>query len=214
MKMYYYLLLILIFFAGCSGENVAYIEYYSTLVVKFTNPEYKNYIYTEKYGDNGYHFRCGHRTVCDDFIAGKCPYIEIGDDYYLVDWKWPWQTYSSDVLLKLPWSNMTGLDQKFGKDTIETIPGPYIEEQYCIYFYDIDAYLHVLKHYEADVDYSFMAYNYGWMHSVKGNSIKGDISEYERNVTRCDSIQAEYVQKLRWIVASGNFPFKGRFGGL
>ncbi len=215
---YYFLFILFPLFVGCNGNKPIppYISLYNTLVVKFSKPEYKDYIYAERYGDEEYRFREeGYRSVADEFYAGKCPYIDLGEGYYLTDWKWPWHIYSDDVVLKLPWSEMTSRDQRFGKDTVEIFPWPYIEEQYTVYFYDIDNYLNILKHeIPNDGDIDFFAYSYNWMCTEKNKYIKGDREEYERCVARCDSIQAEYVQKLRWIVESGNFPFKGKYGGL
>ena len=214
MKKYLYLLLLPLIVSCNNGSDPLRVGYYHALVVKFTNPEYKNYIYAE---DLKYQIQFrgwGDRRVCDEFIAGRCPYIDLEDGYVLTDWKWPWVIYNMDVLLNKPWSEMTSLDQKWHRDTVEIIPGPYIEEQYWIYFYDIDAYLNVLKKqgYESSDPIDFAPYTYGWMHSRKGNSLKeSERKKYTRYVEICDSIQDEYVQKLKYIIHSGNFPFAKKY---
>ena len=216
----YILFLLFPLLVTCTGQDLNRIDYYNTLVVKFTNPEYKNYVYAEYDGPN---IRMGYRQVVDEFVVGTSPYIDLGDGYMLVDWKWPWfGIYLSDVIIEQKWNGLTRLDTIWRADSVNIIPKPYIDELYGIYFYDIDAYLHVLKKTENDPNYNsekwddfrFVPYFYDYMHWTYTHPFKEeDREEYEKNIAKCDSIQDEYVQKLKYIIGSGNFPFKGRLSG-
>ncbi|MBQ8099752.1 MAG: hypothetical protein IJ169_00505 [Paludibacteraceae bacterium] len=225
MKVKYHLILLLPLLVGCNGYDMRYVDYYHTSVVKFIEPEYANYICGTTNGGNGtIKFWSGYyegHYALDKDIAGKSPYIDLGDGYLLIDWKWDYLPLG-DVIIKKPWSEMSSTKQVWSMDSVETIPGPYLAEVYKIYFYDIDNYLNALKFQKNSEEEQtpventgFRAYDYSWMHQPKKEDLNNEeLEKYERNKTMADSIQSEYVEKLRGIIAKGNFPFRFKLGGL
>lgn len=224
MKSKYHLIILSLLLVGCNGQSLNYVEYYHTSVVKFVDPEYANYIYgTTNSRDGLIKFWSGYyidHYALDKDIAGKSPYIDLGDGYLLIDWKWAYHPLD-DIIIKKTWSEMSSTKQTWNIDSVEIIPGPYLAEVYRLYFYDVDKYLHIQKDekdYNEDLtpteNAGFHAYEYYWLHHPKNESLnQTELEEYERNKAKADSIQSEYVEKLRGIIEKGKFPFRFKYGG-
>ena len=87
-------------------------------VIKFKDPSYKNYIVANYYGD---FISMGDRDYfkpdgCWKTMQGRCPYIELADDYLLLDWRWP-AYWPSPVLLLVPWQEQTSWLQRWDTTT-------------------------------------------------------------------------------------------------
>lgn len=89
-------------------------------VLKFKNPEYKNYILANVDPDgNGYTIL--RSSSCDEPIgqSGYSPYWELTNDWLLVDWKWsnyP-NNYHPVLLIGEPWGSIQEANQTWSSDT-------------------------------------------------------------------------------------------------
>ena len=79
-------------------------------IIKFNQPEFKDYIMVVSDGEN-----CGNlwgvrrydniRSICpDSSLYGRSPYLELNDDWLLINWKWGGMYYyKKDALVKYKW---------------------------------------------------------------------------------------------------------------
>ena len=90
---------------GCNQKNAPVPEPFA-VVLKFKNPDYKNYILANYF--EGEDFICGMRyNTCEEPIgqSGYSPYWELPEDWLLVDWKWQNFPYNAGLTLltELTW---------------------------------------------------------------------------------------------------------------
>ena len=91
---------------GCSNRNADLQPEASAVVLKFKNPDYKNYILANYF--EGKDKILGTRyNMCGEPIGntGYSPYWELPNDWLLVDWKWRNFPYNAGLTLltELTW---------------------------------------------------------------------------------------------------------------
>jgi hypothetical protein len=96
---------------GCEQKNTPQTEVpeppLSITVIKFKQPEYKNYILAANLRDSkGFEATRGY--LCDEPIGktGISPYWDLEDGWVMVDWNWPGFPYAiSTALTEQTWDN-------------------------------------------------------------------------------------------------------------
>lgn len=173
------------------------------VVIKFDKPEYKEHIMvysSRSAGDNT------TTRLCTDYLAypdsvihlcGQSPYIELPDDYLLVDWKWGRVYYAKeDAIVNSKWSELKTIDEEWPLDEIY-MEGP-VKESYHIFISQLKAYNNNYLEYDS----------LGWptYYSDRAWAACSDEQrEYELSVTKTiyDNADAEYAKVVSDMINSG-----------
>ena len=136
-----FLVSVCIFF-GCNDRVEATEPQMSVTLIKFKQPEYKNYILANKFKGDDY--ICGMRfNKCELPIgeAGFSPYWELPDNWLLVDWKWYLFPYNANLVLltDLTWEQFEVDSSKISRVPTWSLSEPYITDPIeNVYYIKVD----------------------------------------------------------------------------
>lgn len=198
-------------------------------LVKFKSPEYVKYVAAESVTvewdtikgypsdklvgkKSAYKIR-GAGGTCQELFLGQSPYIELIDNYYLVDWKWGYFIYHpSNVLLDVVWTDVNDRQELWDLET-SIVSSDFIEEWGAVNRNNIDSYLQITpapndKHINVSTDHISPPW-YGYFHTlteVQESLTKEEsfsVDDYMNEVKRQDSLQLVYVERLKQIIQNG-----------
>lgn len=181
-------------------------------IIKFHKSEYKEHVMVYALDPAKY----STTSLCTDHIClpdsiihicGKSPYIELPDDYLLIDWKWKRLYYqNNEAIINTKWSDL--------KDEHTRFPTSEIIVMYP-----------VAEFYHFSIS-TLREYNNGYLESDDPNSYNGDPAcpcytdddwnrlspEHEMRVLKYaeqyDNAQIEYAEILKRMIEEGNLPQK------
>lgn len=196
-------------------------------IVKFSSPEYSQYVVAEKvaitfdtidtkYGysltakEYGYKIR-SDGGVYQELFLGKSPYIELPNNYFIVDWKWGDFIYEpSNILLNVKWDEVQDRQEIWEIDS-KIVTSHFITSWGSVSREDIDKYLNI-THSVIDSDYNIPAEHVRPWFLGKYNSISemsdsiGEnytLKEYQQEVQKQDSLQNIYVERIAQLIEEG-----------
>lgn len=198
-------------------------------VVKYSNPLYKDYILAKNesdinYGDSLF-YACGltnpERIAFTNWwnkheLSGKSPYIELVDNFLLLDWHWhPMliyggvDTYNANsynaVLIENKWSELKDLNQVWSIDT----PNDHNAIEKILIFK-----VKLLDVYRGDSGYKTNGWEKHLYHAAMfgfrgmSDSYPNGIDEYESQI---DSLQQIYVECLNNILQHNDYEVVGGY---
>lgn len=151
----------------------------------------------------------GAGGVCQELFLGHSPYIELVNDYFLVDWKWGNFIYKpSNVLIDVAWQGVQDRQQIWDLQT-DVISSNFIYKWGSTNRADIDRYLNITP--APDKDYLFNVSTdharpvfLGKYHTLSDLD-KGQytVDDYMHEVARQDSLQNVYIERLKQIIQDG-----------
>lgn len=181
-------------------------------VIKFDKPEYKEHImvYADGFGEETTRL-CNERLALPDSVihlCGKSPYIELPNNYLLVDWKWGRIYYQNEeAIIRSKWSELKAADTLWPRSEIY-VKYP-VSEAYCISREVIKDYNNgFLQYYDTDSTFIRLGWNVSdqnWATYSEG--LKASTLEY---LALCDSVQAEFVEIITRMIQDGNLPNESR----
>ncbi len=179
-----------------SARTYMYINF-----VKFSNPEYLNYVVVEPdyFGEeNMCNIRSKKGRTYEQFYIGSSPYIPLTDEYYIADWKWSDFIYPpTNFLIDVKWPEVKSRSQKWEYPSIY-ITSKFLKTCACIRYRTIDTYLQI----EALNDEDYFVPK--WMErSMNGPLISCPdslLDYFTENVKHQDSLQNVYAERLIQII--------------
>ncbi len=198
-------------FASCnSGQNESGTDDHTPFdmwmnVVKFTSPEYLNYVVVEKdyWGDEEHlcKIRFNGRT-CEELYIGSSPYIALSDDYYIIDWKWGDFIYpATNFLIDVKWSEVEARQQKWEYPSIY-VTSHLVKEWGTVLYKLIDTYLNILSAQSSDYIMPQWTVDGFGPKTLKGMT-EFEVAEYMTKVGYQDSLQEVYAKRLSQIIQEG-----------
>lgn len=179
------------------------------IIIKFDKPEYKEHImvYANGFGE-GTTRLCSERLVLPDSVihlCGKSPYIELPNDYLLVDWKWGRIYYSNnEAIINAKWEELKDVDTRWAKSEI-LVKHP-VAEAYWVSREAMRDYNNGFLKYE-DTD-SMLIRPISW--SISDESWASFSDEHKadrlRYIALCDSAQAEFADILSRMISNNALP--------
>lgn len=176
-------------------------------VVKFSSPEYPNYVVVEKDYDGDYEHFCQLRPCYNLFIElviGSSPYIALPDNYYAVAWEWGQIIYPpTNFLIDVPWSDVEDCHQKW-EYTSRYITSQFLTEKGAVGYRAIDNYFNIES--ANKNDYIKPA----WMDEIycdydSFESLPDSLAEDFREKAKYqDSLQSVYIERLSQIIKEGH----------
>lgn len=167
---------------------------------------------------NEYQIR-GIGGVYEELFLGTNPYIELGEDYYLVDWKWGEFLYEpTNVLIDVKWEDVKSRQQDWPIETTlltSTFPcqHKYIKRQ------SIDELLGIQPSATMDtickmsVDYArpWFIWRFNTLEDLMTEKTELEshglyyltLESYNAEVARQDSLQLVYAERLKQIIQKG-----------
>lgn len=198
---------------GCnnSGTQIIYRMHHGISLVRFVQPEYKNFILINEIGNTdsvGLTLKEWHRHYdgwgfCPDYVdLGNTPYLELPDNYLMVDWKWEyivWDNINGSVLF-VPWDSLqTPISQKFPK-SIGFVNNP-VKDKCFLAYHILDEYrgAKIKSVYDYSLDDEKFASGYYTPCSLGIDTMKDAISQ----IAYYDSLQLIYQNCITEIINSG-----------
>lgn len=204
-------------------EDLSIQDQLYVTVIKFSNPSYKDFILA-KNGNNLF-YACGlaelEKTPFTNWwnkhdLAGKSPYIELADNFLLLDWHWHPMlvfggvdtfnaNYHNAVLIENKWQELKSLDQVWSADT----PNDHNAIEKILIFK-----VKLLDDYRGDTDYQKNGWENHLYHAAMlgfwGNtdSYPNGIDKYESQI---DSLQQIYADCLNTILQQNDFEMVGGY---
>lgn len=198
-----------IIFSACESgqtkpEDHAPFDMWMNLV-KFTSPEYLNYVAVEKdyWGDEEHlcKIRLYGRT-CEELYIGSSPYIALSNDYYIIDWKWGDFIYpSTNFLINIKWPEVEARQQIWEYPSIY-LTSHFVKEWAYVYYKSIDTYLNILSARNSDYIMPEWTVDGFGPKTLKGMT-ESEIAEYMPKVSYQDSLQEVYAKRLSQIIQDG-----------
>lgn len=237
--------------AACSSQPVPKPEKPKNLImgmtiVQFSSPHYMEYVVAEErplwpsdeiWKDNDlpvpdsvinrYIIRSIGGT-CQEFFLGTSPYIELTDNFYLVDWKWGNFIYSpTNVLLDVKWKDVNNRLELWDlrTDLISDKADKFLKVWAITSRKKIDIHLRITptpvdstlpdygsrKNISPDYLIPWFAWEFNTISQLqnqhkkykKDSLINRYFEDYCREVERQDSLQTVYVERLKQIIQTG-----------
>ena len=223
--------------SSCEGEHNNYMpDRYDMvmMIAKIDNPELLQYVVAESIGvytdttydqyghpvlrsdSDVYHIRLDGGTYQELFL-GTNPYIALGEDYYLIDWKWGYFLYEvSEVIMDIKWEDVKDRQQVWPLET-PLVLSEFVPEYRYISRKDVDDYLGIMS--TAPVDTIFnMSIDYVrpwfiWKFNTMAefqevfpdstnatDVISGSVESYNAEAARQDSLQQVFAERLKQII--------------
>ena len=194
-------------------------------IVNFKSPEYVKYVVAERVTvewdtikgypsdklvgkKSAYKIR-REGGVCQELFLGQSPYIELADGYYLVDWKWGHFIYHpSNVLLDVVWTDVKDRQELWDLET-SIVSSDFIEEWGAVNRNKIDSYLQIApapKDELFNVSTDHVRFRWiGEFHTLADvqERFGNDVEDYMKEVTRQDSLQRVYAERLTQVIKEG-----------
>ncbi len=181
---------------------------YHAAVIKFDKPEYKEHImvYADGFSE-GTTRLCAERFALPDsviHICGKSPYIELPQDYLLIDWKWDRIYYqNNEAIIHEKWSELKTADDKWPiEDIYVTYP---VKEAYYLDIEDMKAYNGGTLEYDSIRGVGGTVSESAWA--------KYSDEEKEQRLIRknmLDSAQAYFAEVISNMIQDGKLPESAR----
>lgn len=200
---------------GCnnSGTQLIYGSHHGISLIRYVQPEYKDFILVKDVGETdstGITIQSWRETyegwkVCLDHIdLGNTPYLELPDNYLMVDWKWDyivWDNINGSVLF-VPWDSLqTPYSQKFPR-AAGFVDNPIKDKCFLAY--------HILDEYRGakvqSVGYYYLLEEADKTKSFYYPSCSMDsltLDKYTKDVAYYDSLQLVYQDCITEIINSG-----------
>lgn len=182
-----------------TGESVMCLN-----VVKFSAPEFSDYVVVEKDYRGDYEDSCLLRPDNVSFIdlcIGSSPYIALPQGYYVVDWKWSQLIYPpTTFLIDVKWNELKDRRQKWEYPPIY-ITSKFLKVWGCIPCSSIDYYLNIKTNpneYKKPYWMDFGPYPQSFKHPEYVLNI------YMNEVRREDSLQNVSIERLSRIIEEGH----------
>lgn len=183
-------------------------------VIKFTKPEYKeNILATDEHmyysfpKDDSVFYACAlpepkRKKYCDWFeknnLVGTSPYIELIDDYLLIDWHWLYffahledkvnANFGLTILTELKWADIKTLDDEWERN----IPNDHNAID-TIYHFKVRA----LDDYRGDYSYKTIGwYNHIWFYTLYTFAENTCYVPKDFDNSKIDSLQSIYTDCL------------------
>lgn len=201
-----FLIVAALWFVACENQNEhndriidppSYRWYMYISFVKFSDPEYLNYVVVDRDDFGDYEHMCNIRSTgrtYEQFYIGSSPYIPLTDGYYIVDWKWGDFIYPpTNFLIDIKWPEVKSRSQEWEYPSIY-ITSKFLKTCACITYRTIDTYLQIES--PNNEDY-FMPYWMEGAHTAMPDSLLERITE---NVRYQDSLQSIYAERLIQII--------------
>lgn len=174
-------------------------------VVKFTSPEYLNYVVVEKdyWGDEEH--LCKIRfsgRACEELYIGSSPYIALPNGYYVIDWKWGDFIYpATNFLIDVKWSEVEDRQQKWEYPSIY-FTSHFIKEWGYVHYKSIDTYMNTIS--ARNSDYSMPEWiEYSHATTTFQGMSDSAIEKYKEKVRYQDSLRDVYIERLSQIIQEG-----------
>lgn len=194
-------------------------------IVNFKSPEYVKYVVAErvaaewdtikgypgdilKWKKSAYKIR-SEGGVCQELFLGQSPYIELADGYYLVDWKWGGFIYApSNVLINVMWEDVHDRQQLWDL-AMPIVSSNFIKCEGATSRAKIDNYLQIApapKDELFNVSTDHVRFRWiGEFHTLADvqERFGNDVEDYMKEVTRQDSLQRVYAERLTQVIKEG-----------
>ena len=190
-----------------SVDPLLYLE-----IVKFSSPEYLNYVVAEKDYSGDEEHLCTIRGAggsCQELFLGSSPYIALPNDYYVVNWKWGSFLYQpTNFLINVKWSDVKNRHQRWDYPSI-VLTSHFIKEWGGPTYQEIDKYLNIAppayidstRNARIPVDYIRPDWVYGYDSITEvPDSL---LHEYMAGVKQLDSLQNVYIERISKIIEEG-----------
>lgn len=190
-------------------------EYHVT-VIKFHEPEYKEYIMTVYAGGGSTGMSMEYLIVPDSVIhlCGTSPYIELPDNYLMTDWKWGRVYYqNNEAIINHKWNELESIYTQW--DESELYVRYPVAKAYAIPLSFLREYNNGVK-YDIDVDTCYDCKRWSYLRTGDYSEMEWSILTPERrteilqHVNYGDTVQGEYVEILTRVIEEGNLPDKHR----
>ena len=200
-------------------------------IVKMSNPEYLQYVVADNVpfsvnsdraedpDSNLYQIR-GSGAVYEELYIGTTPYIDLGQNYYLVDWKWGNFLYApTNVLIDVNWEEVKSRKQVWGIE-IPSVSGCFMLEHEYVSRKKVDGFLKITSVAPIDAEYNLSAdyikpeflWHYNCLEELMlaiadSTVVEGfkTLEAYNTEVARQDSLQGVFTKRLRRIIADGKW---------
>lgn len=226
---------------SCENRHVPYTPdnlELSMCIVKFDNPKFTQYVVAEREGhtypdtvyteDGFYMLKRQHHTlgttmygirgvgaVYQELFLGSNPYIELGDGFYLEDWKWGGFIYVDEALLDLKWEELKDRRQVWPMNAKVVLPE--FQPEYRIVnrkqideFLGIQCTAPISSISQMPIDYlrPLFMWKYNTLQELQDSIMLSPhenitLEEYNAEVARQDSLQIVYVERLKEIIRDG-----------
>lgn len=172
------------------SETAPYSDYVT--VIKFDNPEYKQYVLAFQSGVSGKADLSGSGNIFDD---GTLPYWDLADDYLLIDWRWyMFPRYETTYLIFEPWTdqNIYAFGDGWRLDTCQYIKNP-IKRRYNIDMARVNEYLGTTELYDLDYE------------ETHGEHLEDTdrFDEFRAQTAHMDSVWTYTQQQLNVVIEQG-----------
>lgn len=185
--------------------NMTPTHYMYMNIVKFSSPEYLNYVAVEKeyMGDEEHicHIRFLEGRACEELYIGSSPYIALPDEYYIIDWKWGDFIYPpTNFLIDVKWSEVESRNQRWEYPSIY-ITSNFIKEWGYVSYKTIDTYLNIQS--VQDYDYIMPEWMDGYGYRSLKDIPESEVESYMADVRYQDSLRDVFVEHLSQIIKEG-----------
>ena len=177
----------------------------------------------------------GPGAVYQELFLGTNPYISLGDDYFLVDWKWgdfmgEFFYNPSVLLLNVKWEEVKNRNQVWPVEQ-PLIATDFVLQKRSVSRKRIDDYLGITNtapmdsNFNLSVDYirPWLVWQYNslaeFQDSIATSPLMpyrpfNTVESYNAEVARQDSLQQVYTERLRLVIANGQIDdlFKKKSG--
>lgn len=133
--------------SGCKSRDLVDMpEGIGFQIIKFTEPEYANYVIANTVWDLSSDTLVPYTYIrnCESALIGQYPYVNLGDGYFLTHW-WSCGTMSVNivympVLINVKWEDLQSQEQRWAWDNAGVIAERPFTECYTISSYEVDKY--------------------------------------------------------------------------
>ena len=167
---------------------------------------------------NEYQIR-GIGGVYEELFLGTNPYIELGDDYYLVDWKWGEFLYEpTNVLVDVKWEDVMSRQQVWSIETPLIASGFPCQHNYLkretidrILGVEPSAIIDTIHNMSVDYVRPWFTWRYNTLEDLMKEKAELEshdfhdltLESYNAEVARQDSLQLVYAERLRQMIQEG-----------
>lgn len=151
-------------------------------------------------------------------ICGTSPYMELGDGYYLINWRWAQFARPAGLTPELPkhcflsktrWEDLTSLSTTWLPKEVSKNP---FKEVICVYLICLDLYRGAYESYEQQYmgwgRYSYdLTMNAAWAYkyyTATPEELAKAGRTYDEYVQYCDSMYVVYQESLSEAIAKGD----------